>query len=355
VTRTILYAELPNFYANVERADHPDSIDRPVVVGGDPRKRGLVQSASADALARGVTLEMSVVEAVRRCPEARVFRTNMVRYRAASRQLFAQLRREFDRLEALGLGAAYFDLTGAPETPEEVAQRMQTGVERSLHLPLWAGIASSKLVARLAAEEAGPGGVRRIAAGTERAFLRDLPATRIEGVGAKTAATLADLGARTIGEVAALGAERLQAVLGTHGLRILAFAEGRDDRPVRGSRHPQSVSREATLPEGSPDLRSIGERLQELAQRLGEELELQGLFAARVAVKLRFSDQTTATRSLTLSEPTAAAADIHRAAMALLERTEAGNRNVHSLGLQLSGLQRQGAGDPQLELFSTPS
>jgi DNA polymerase-4 len=106
VNRTILFAELPNFYANVERADHPEAVDRPVVVGGDPRKHGLVQSASADALARGVTPDMPVVEAVRRCPEARVFRTNMARYRAVSRQLFAQLRQEFDRLEPLGLGAA---------------------------------------------------------------------------------------------------------------------------------------------------------------------------------------------------------------------------------------------------------
>jgi len=355
VTRTILYAELPNFYANVERADHPDAVDRPVVVGGDPRKRGLVQSASADALARGVTSEMSVVEAVRRCPEARVFRTNMVRYRAASRQLFAQLRRVYDELESLGLGAAYFDLTGVEEEPEAIARRMQTSVEGSLHLPLRAGIGTGRLVARLAAEEAGPGGIRQVPAGSERSFLADLPATRIEGVGAKTAASLVESGARTIGEVAGLGAERLEQLFGTHGLRILAFAEGRDDRPVRGSAHAQSVSREATLAEGSGDLRAIGEQFQALAQRLADELELQGLFAARVSVKLRFSDQTTATRSVTLAEPTATAAEIHRAALALLDRAEAGNRIVHSLGLQLAGLQRQAAADPQLELFSSPT
>jgi DNA polymerase-4 len=275
----------------------------------------------------------------------------MARYRAVSRQLFAQLRQEFDRLEPLGLGAAYFDLTGVPAAPEEIARRMQSGVERLLHLPLRVGIGTGRMVARLAAEEAGPGGMRRILPGSEPRFLSELPATRIEGVGTKTAATLAELGAHTIGEVADLGGERLEEALGTHGLRILAFAEGRDERPVRGTQHPLSISREATVKEGSLDLQAIGERLQSLAQRIADELELQGLYGVRVALKLRFSDQTTATRSLTLGEPTSAAAEIHRAALVLLERAEAGGRVVRSLGLQLAGLQRQAAGGPQLELF----
>ena len=97
MTRTILYAEVPNFYASIERADHPALCDRPVIVGGDPRKRGLVQSATADVLAQDVTLEMPMIEALQRCPEARVFRTNMGRYREVSRQLHAWLRRGFER------------------------------------------------------------------------------------------------------------------------------------------------------------------------------------------------------------------------------------------------------------------
>jgi DNA polymerase-4 len=353
--RTILYAELPNFYASIERADHPEAIDRPVVVGGDPRKRGLVQSASADAQARGVELEMPMLEAVRRCPEARVFRTNMPRYRDVSRQLFAWLRREFDQLEASGLGAAFFDLSRADRHPEEIAGRLRETVHRELGLPLRAGIGSGKLIARLAAEEAGEGGVRRIAEGSEAMFLHPLPVTRLEGVGAKTAATLAELGARTIGELAALGRERLEGELGTHGLRILAFAAGHDDRPVRASGHPRSISREATLAEGSRDLASIGEQLERLAQSLAAELQRQGLFAVRVALKLRFPDQPAATRSLTLTEPTAAAPEIQAAALALLERTDAGSRAVVSLGLQLAGLLRQVAGDRQLDLFSASS
>jgi len=355
MTRTILYAELPNFYASIERADHPELVDRLVIVGGDPRKRGLVQSASADALAQGVRLEMPVVEAVRRCPEARVFRTNMVRYREVSRQLYAWLRRGFDRLEPSGLGAAFFDLTRTSESPEEIAGRLRKIVQQELGLPLRVGIGSGKLIARLAAEEAGESGIRRIADGAERAFLQPLPVTRLEGVGEKTAGTLAELGARTIGEIAAVGRERLEAALGTHGLRILAFAAGRDDRPVRATSHPQSVSREATLRGGCRDIGVLGEHLQDLTQNLAAELRRQGLFAVKVALKLRFSDQPAATRSLTLGEPTAAAAEIQAAALRLLERSDAGSRSVRSVGLQLGGLLRQGAGDRQLDLFPTSS
>jgi DNA polymerase-4 len=350
--RTILYAELPCFYANIERADHPEIAGRPVIVGGDPRKRGLVQSATADALAAGVRLEMPVIEALRRCPEARAFRTNMVRYREVSRQLHAWLRRGFDRLEPSGLGAAFFDLTRASEPPEEIGARLLDIVRREIGLVLCVGIGSGKLIARLAAEEARAGGIRRVASGEEQAFLRALPVTRLEGVGEKTAGKLTELGARTIGEIAEVGRERLEEALGTHGLRILAFAAGRDDRPVRGTRHSQSVSREATLRAGSRDLGVLGEHLGDLAQNLSAELRRQGLAAVRVALRLGFADQAPATRSLTLAEPTAAAADIQTAALRLLERTDAGGRSVTSLRLQLAGLLLQGAADRQLELFS---
>jgi len=355
MTRTILYTELPNFYASIERADHPEDVARPVVVGGDPRKRGLVQSASADAQAKGVELEMPMLEAVRRCPEVRIFRTNMLRYREVSRQLFACLRREFDQLEASGLGAAFFDLSRDDRPPAEIAGRMRDVVQREMGLPLRAGIGSGKLIARLAAEEAGPGGIRRIACGGEAEFLHPLRVTRLEGVGTKTAATLAELGAQTIGELAALSREELEPALGTHGLRILGFAVGHDDRPVRARGHPRSISREVTLQEGSRDLAAISEHLERLAQNLAAELQRQGLFAARVSLKLRFPDQPNATRSLTLAEPTAAAAEIQAAALALVERTEAGSRAVVSLGLQLAGLLRQVATGRQLDLFPANS
>jgi len=355
VTRTVLFVEMPNFYANIERADHPELVDRPIIVGGDPRKRGLVQSATADAIAAGVKLEMPVMDAMRLCPEARAFRTNMVRYREVSRQLFAWLRRGVERLEPFGLAAAFIDLTGRAEPPDEIAKHLQGLVQRELGLPIRAGLGSGKLIARLACEEAGDGAIRRIAAGDERTFLAPFPVVRLEGVGEKTARTLAELGARTIGEVAAIDRVKLEAELGSRGLQIAALAAGWDDRRVRASGRAQSVSRETRVREGTRDGAVLSECIQELAQGLAAELGRQGLTALKVALKLDFVDQAAVNRSLTLSEPTAAASEILAAGMRLLDRSDAGSRSITRLRLQLAELALPGAEDRQLELFSASS
>lgn len=352
MSRTILFAEVPQFYANVERGEDPELRGRPVIVGGDPRKRGLVQAATLDALAAGVTLEMTVLEALQVCPRARAIRTDMPRYREISRRLFARLRQVLPRLEPFGLGAAYFDLAGAAEPPEVLGQRLLAAVAAEPGLPLRVGIASSRFLARLAAEEAGEGGLVRIPEGGERAFLDPQPASRLEGVGHKTAARLAELGAHSIADVVALGRDRLEEVFGTHGLRIHALATGGDDGPVRSSRHPQTLSREHTLSAEPLDGSLLGEQLQGLAHDLAEELRRQGLAAGRVALRLRYADGGSATRSQTLTSPIASAADLHEAATRLLARVESGARAVRGVGIQLGRLAPAAEGDRQLDLFT---
>jgi nucleotidyltransferase/DNA polymerase involved in DNA repair len=352
VSRAILFAEVPSFYAAVARSDDPSLAGRPVIVGGDPRKRGLVQAATEEAMAAGVSVEMPVLQALKLCPRARAVRTDMARYREVSRRLFACLRRGVDRLEAFGLGAAYFDLSGAKISPEAIAKPLRDRVREELALPLRVGIGSGKFVARLAAEEAGEGGVRRIAPGEEAAFLRPLPVTRLDGVGRKTAAALAELGARAIGDVVDLGRERLEAVLGSHGLRIYACATGAGEEPVRAARHPQTLSRETTVEGESRDLGVLTPLLQELAHRLEAELRVHGLSAGRVALKVRYGDQVTTTRSQTLRSAASGAAEIHAVAVLLVGRTQAGSRAVRGLGIQLAKLIPTGEEDRQLELFS---
>jgi DNA polymerase-4 len=174
--------------------------------------------------------------------------------------------------------------------------------------------------------------------------------TRLEGVGEKTAATLAELGVERIGELIEIGQGPLQEALGTHGLRVHAYAAGRDDRPVRAARHPQSVSREATLTE-TRDLDVLAVQLQELAASLEAELRSQRLSASRVILKVRFADRVTTTRSQTLTAPIASAAGIQQVAVRLLARTQAGSRPSRGLGIQLGRLQHEGEGDRQLDLF----
>lgn len=351
MTRTILFAEVPAFYATVEIAQDPSLAGRPVIVGGDPRKRGLVQAASPEALATGVEPEMPMLEALRLCPQARALRTDMGLYRDVSRRLQACLRRGFPRLETFGLGGAFFDLTRSGEEPEAVAVRLRDGVREELGLPLQTGIAPGKFLARLAAEEGGREGLRRVAQGEEAAFLAPLPVARLEGVGRKTAAALAELGAVCIGDVVALGPGRLEEALGTHGLRIHQLASAADDSPVRATRHPGSLSREVTVRGEALDRAVLEDHLLDLARHLELELGRQGLAAGRVTLKVRYAGAGAHSRSQVLAAPVAAAAEVHAAALLLLDRTQVGSRAVRGLGIQLGKLAPAGEVERQLDLF----
>jgi len=190
---TLLYAEVPRFYAELERVADPALAERPVIVGGDPRKRGLVQAATLDALAQGVEVGMPVLDALERCPGARLRRTNMRAYREVAARLRAVFRRTGAPVEVAGLEAAYLDPSGGDEAAEALAGRLQREVREALRLPLRVGIASLKFVARLAAEEASEGGVRRVPLGGVREFLDPLPVQRLPGVGPHTLAALREL------------------------------------------------------------------------------------------------------------------------------------------------------------------
>lgn len=351
MARTILFAEVPGFYAAVERADDPSLATRPVIVGGDPRKRGRVQAATCDARDAGVRVDMPMLEALQLCPQARAVRTNMGHYREVSRRLLIALRGVHAQLEPFGLGAAYAEFSRAASAVETVATHMQRAVRAELGLPLRVGLASGKFLARLAAEAVAEEGVRRIPHGEEQGFLAPLDVTRLDGVGRKTAATLAALGARCIGDVAALGRARLQALFGAHGARIHGYATGRDDEPVRAAAHPQSISRESTVRSEPLDLFVLLEQLAGLAQQLEAELQRQGLEAAKVTLKVRYADQGSETRSRKLTGRLIHSGELLSVAEQLLRRTQAGARPVRGLGLQLSALVPAGKGDRQLDLF----
>lgn len=355
MARTVLFAEVPGFYAAVERAEDPSLAARPVIVGGDPRKRGQVQAATSDALEAGVRVDMPMLEALQRCPQARAVRTNMRHYRETSRRLLITLRGVHAQLEPFGLGGAYAEFSRAASAVEVVAAAMHAAVRAELGLPLRVGLGSGKFLARLAAEAVAEEGVQRIPHGEEQRFLAPLDVMRLDGVGRKTAATLAALGARCIGDVAALGRARLEELFGAHGVRIHGYATGRDDEPVRTAPHPQSISRESTVRSEPLDLVVLLEQLGGLAQQLEGELQRQSLEAGKVTLKLRYADQGTATRSRKLTSTLARSGELLNVAEQLLRRTQAGARPVRGLGLQLSALVPAGEGDRQLDLFRTGS
>jgi DNA polymerase-4 len=351
----LLYATVPGFYAEVERVTHPELAGRPVIVGGDPRKRGLVQSATPDAIHAGVAVGMPMREALERCPQARALRTDMCRYRNVSSRLRACFRRLTHRVEPAGLDAAILEPRLPAATPAELAERLCETIREELRLPLRVGIAPAKFLAKIAAEEAGATGILRIDPGEVASFLAPLPVSRLPGVGAKTEAKLAELGVHTVGDVAALERGALEEQLGNHGLAVLGYAQGRDDARLRPAPHPRSLSQESTLDADELDLGVIQERIEGLAQRLEARLLLERLAAKRVILKLRYADREQVTRSRTLVRPVSGVRDLAALAADLLARTQAGIRPVRLVGLGVASLIRWRRDDRQLELFSSQS
>jgi len=351
MSRPLLYADVPGFYAEVERAANPALAARPVIVGGDPRKRGLVQAATADALAAGVAVEMPVIDALERCPHARALRTDMARYRDADKRLRAVFARFAERVEPAGLGAAWLEPAEREQPLASLAGALRAAVARELCLPLRVGAGPVKYLAKLAAEEAGPDGFLAIAPERIGSFLHPLPVERLPGVGAKTAGRLAELGVRTVGELVAAGRAAVEGALGNHGLAILAAAMGQGDDRVRAAAHPQSLSQEATLPEDAIDRALLVEPLRALAERLERALALEGLATRRLALKVRYADGERITRTVSLERGVGAAAELLEVALELLGRTQAGTRPVRLLGLGASSLHRPRRDDRQLDLF----
>lgn len=352
---TLLYAEVPRFYAELERVADPALAERPVIVGGDPRKRGLVQSATLDALAQGVEIGMPVLEALERCPGARVRRTNMRAYREHAGRLRGVFRRASARVEVAGLEAAYLDPSGAGEGADALALRLQREVREVLRLPLRVGIASLKFVARLAAEESGPGGVRCVALDGVRAFLDPLPVERLPGVGPHTLAALRELGITTIGALARAEAVRVEEHLGNHGRALRAAALGQGESRLRPGPRAPSLSQESTLEAAERDWALLDARLQELAAGLAAALARERLGARRLVLKLRYGDRELVTRSITLVRAVAAAEEIAERARELLRRTQAGERGVRLLGVAAFALAAAPRDDRQLDLFGRES
>jgi DNA polymerase-4 len=347
----VIYAIVPGFYAEVERAADPKLAGRPVIVGGDPRKHGTVQSASEDALAAGVTLAMPMREALERCPHARVLKTNMKTYRAVAGRLRACFRQETERMEPAGLDAAFLDVSGGDDPPEQVAERLRERVAATLSLPLRVGIGPVRFVAKLAAEEAGAHGVLCVRPAELRRFLDPLPVTKLPGVGPRTEETLLALGATNVAHLLKLGRERLEEQLGNHGRAIHALAQGIDSAHVRAAPHPRTVSHEVTLAALEVDRAALEARLAELAGLVENSLAQERLAAKRVVLKVRYADNDATTRSRTERHALTRASELLPLAADLLARTQAGTRPIRGLGLAVSTLVTRRRDDRQLDLF----
>jgi DNA polymerase-4 len=350
------FAEVPDFHVEVVRRASPELRDQPLLVGGDPAKRGKVVAASADLRALGIMEGMGLGEALERAPEATWVKTDVARAREVSGLLRAAIRREVEEVEIEGLGGFYLRAPSESAAAIDLANRLELQVSERTGLPLRFGAAPARFAARLAAEDAGDRGATVIGPDDFEAYLRRQPIERLPGVGPKTAARLAELGASDIPGLRDLGLERLDLLLGNHGRSLWLLACGEDPKPLRVKRHPATLSREQTLVVGSSSgsegrSKEIIESLARLAASLEQALQRDGLRARRIALRLTTADERTVTRSLSLDSPLSGTAELIAVAGDLLARANVVDAHLRRVGLVLKGLEVSGAEDRQLDLF----
>ena len=349
--RTILHVDLDAFFASVEQRDHPELRGRPVIVGGAGGEdaRGVVSAASYEARAFGVRSAMSLREAYRRCPDGVFLGVDGRRYQIASRDVMNVLRRFTPAVEPISIDEAFLDVTGSVAlfgTGAAIARQIKDAVHGEVGLTVSVGVASTKLVAKIASDLRKPDGLVVVPPGDEIAFLAPLPIGRLWGVGEKTARALAEYGVRTIGDLAALQPDLLVRRFGKHGASLVDRAHGMDADPVHEGDPAKSVGHEHTFDVDTSDPEVIERALLGMADGVAGRLRSAGVRAGTVAVKIRDSSFRTITRQRTLAEPTDLTEPIFRAALELA-RPEVRGMRVRLLGVTASNLGER----EQLSLF----
>ncbi|HEY7521696.1 MAG TPA: DNA polymerase IV [Methylomirabilota bacterium] len=343
--RAIAHVDMDAFYASVEQRDRPELRGLPVVVGADPRGRGVVSAASYEARVFGVRSAMPIGKAARLCPHGVFLPVDMAKYARVSDEIMAILGDFSPLVEPVSVDEAFVDLTGTASLfgpPPDAVRSIKRRIRAETGLTASAGLASNKFIAKIASDLRKPDGLVVVEPGREAEFLAPLPIERLWGVGKATAKSLAALGIASIGQLQRLSRAVLVARLGDHGADLHELAYGRDDRAVTPWTVPKSMGAETTFERDTDDRARLSTTLRGQAERVARELRAGGAAASRVTLKLRFADFRTITRSHT-GDPTQDGLELYRRVMALFTREPLVQR-VRLIGVSASTLGPPAAG-----------
>ena len=347
----VAHLDLDAFFAAVEELEDPALKNVPLVVGGDPRGRGVVATANYVARSFGIHSAMSCAEALRRCPHARFVSPRHSLYRDYSREVWSTVREIVPTVEQAGIDEGYLDLeevAPAFDDARAVAETVRAVVRARTRLSCSLGVATSKVVAKVASDRRKPGGLTVVRPGREAAFLAPFPIRLLPGVGPRAEEKLLAAGIDTIGLLAALGDDELKTLLrGVVGRQLRDRARGVDVRRLEVSTERISISNEETFAQDIGDPERLHDELRRQALRLAEHLRTRGQVARTVTTKLRYPDFAIRTRSTSLPIGTDDGDRIGELACSLLDRALRDRPGpLRLVGVGVSGL----ADDLQLSL-----
>jgi DNA polymerase IV len=349
--RAILHVDMDAFYASVEVRDNPELAGKPVIVGGTSG-RGVVAAASYAVRKFGVHSAMPMRTALRLCPQAICIRPRMQRYQEASRQVFEIFHETTPLVEGLSLDEAYLDVTASQALlgdAVQIARRIKTRIREHTGLTASVGVATNKLVAKIASDLLKPDGLTVVPAECVREMLDPLSVRRLPGLGRKTGERVEAAGIRTFAELRAAADAILWPLFGRYTERVRQRASGIDDRPVLVDLEEKSLSAEDTFDIDIADGAVLRAQLARIAELACERLRRKHLMTGCVGVKIRRADFTTSTRQRAVAPPTHDGRTIANVANELMGRwlAEHGGAKLRLLGVVLSDLSPAS----QLSLF----
>jgi DNA polymerase-4 len=304
---SILHVDMDAFFASVELLERPDARGKPAIVG-HAGGRGVVTSATYEARRYGVRSAMPMSQALRLCPNAIILPPHYDRYTEFSRRVMDIFHEVTPLVEPLSIDEAFLDVSGARRllgSPRRIAELIRSRVHEETGLTCSVGVAATKFMAKLASGRAKPDGLLVIPRAETLAFLRPLPVGALWGVGASTRSSLERMGLLTVADLADAPLHVLQKAVGdASGRRLHELANGRDPRRVVTESREKSIGHENTFGADVADADVLRRELLRLSGRVGERLRKHEMEARTVAIKVRFSDFRTITRSRTLAEPT---------------------------------------------------
>ncbi len=338
MTSFIAHFDVDAFYASVAVRDNPELAGKPVAVAGSSR-RAVVLTASYEARPYGVRSAMPLYKARMACPDLIVVPPEMQKYRTISHQIFDVFHKEGRMVEGLSMDEA-FVAVGVVTLDEAraIAAAIRRDVFETTRLTVSGGVATGKMIAKIASDSCKPNGLLAVEPGEEAAFLAPLPVSRLWGIGPKTQARLSVFGITTIGELAALDDAALRDLFGSWFHEVRDLARGIDSRRVEPQRETKSISTEETFEYDVRDETRLVDLLRLQARELADKLALEGSTAATVGVKVKRADFTIVGRQTHLNEPTRDARRIFRAAVYCLRRVGLEGAPVRLLGTRVASL-----------------
>jgi DNA polymerase-4 len=348
--RVIFHLDMDAFYAAIEQRDNPALRGKPVIVGSPPTQRGVVCAASYEARKFGVRSAMPSATAGRLCPKGIFVPPRMDKYKSESAKIMEIISRSGAEIEPMSIDEAYLELSAvilpngnfsdtdaALEAAVPLARELKQNIFAQRQLTATIGIASNKLLAKLASDFKKPDGLTIIHEREKVQFLRPLPVRAIHGVGKVTETVLNEAGIETVGHLQDYPGD-LRALVGSFAARLKAFAFGDDDRPLELDETIKSISSEETFLHDTEDRKILKKSLLDQAADVAGKLRRKQLAAQTVQVKLRYGDFTTLTRQITVEEPITEEEEIYRLACFLLAREKLVCRPLRLLGLGVSNL-----------------